>query len=221
MSWEVTRLRTVSTSWLQDRGPLSNMTENSRTTEITQLLQNWRKGDQSAFDQLLPLVYQDLRRLARSQLRGHRKGTLDPTGLVHEAFFRLVDAKVDWQSRGHFYAVSARAMRQVIVGFARRRMALKRGGDQPPITLDEDIHSAIEEQASQLVALDSALDALAAHDERLARVVDCRYFAGLTEQETAEALGTSLRTAQRAWHKARALLHEAMSEGQGTNPAAS
>lgn len=185
-----------------------------RTTEITQLLQNWRQGDREAFDQLLPVIYQDLRRLARSQLRGREKATLDPTGLVHEAFLRLVDADVDWQDRGHFFAVSARAMRQVIVGYARRRTALKRGGDQRPVTLDETVHAAIEQQASQLIVLDRALDALAARDERLARVVDCRYFAGLSERETAEALGTSLRTAQRSWHKARALLREALSEGQ-------
>lgn len=181
---------------------------------VTQLLIAYRDGDREAFDRLVPMVYDDLRRIARRQLRRGRPGhTLDTTGLVHEAYLKLVDpAKVDWQDRGHFLAVSARAMRQVIIGYARKRSAEKRGGGERPVTLDE-AHIAIDEQADKLLALDRALERLGKRDERLARVVECRFFAGLSEEETAQAVGVSLRTAQRDWMRARAWLKEELRGG--------
>jgi RNA polymerase sigma factor (TIGR02999 family) len=126
---------------------------------------------------------------------------------------KLVDpAKVDWQGRGHFLAVSARAMRQVIIGYARKRSAGKRGGGERPVTLDE-AQIAVDEQAERLLALDRALERLGARDPRLARVVECRFFAGLSEEETAQALGVALRTAQRDWMRARAWLKEELRGG--------
>lgn len=181
----------------------------SRPEGVTQLLIAYRDGDREAFDRLVPMIYDDLRRIARRQLRRGSPGqTLDTTGLVHEAYLKLVDpAKVDWQDRGHFLAVSARAMRQVVIGYARKRSAGKRGGGERPVTLDE-AQIGIDDQAERLLALDRALERLGAHDERLARVVECRFFAGLSEEETAQALGVSLRTAQRDWMRARAWLKE-------------
>ena len=126
---------------------------------------------------------------------------------------KLVDpAKVDWQGRGHFLAVSARAMRQVIIGYARKRSAVKRGGGERPVTLDE-AQVAVDDQAERLLALDRALERLGERDERLARVVECRFFAGLSEEETAQALGVSVRTAQRDWMRARAWLKEELRGG--------
>ena len=181
---------------------------------VTQLLIAYRGGDREAFDRLVPMVYDDLRRIARRQLRRGGPGhTLDTTGLVHEAYLKLVDpAKVDWQDRGHFLAVSARAMRQVIIGYARKRSAAKRGGGERPVTPDE-AQIAVDDQAERLLALDRALERLGSRDERLARVVECRFFAGLSEEETAQALAVSLRTAQRDWMRARAWLKEELRGG--------
>ena len=180
---------------------------------VTQLLIAYRDGDREAFDRLVPMVYDDLRRIARRQLRRGGPQTLNTTGLVHEAYLKLVDpSQVDWQDRGHFLAVSARAMRQVIIGYARKRSAVKRGGGERPVTLDE-AQVAVDEQADRLLALDRALERLGARDPRLARVVECRFFAGLSEEETAQALGVSLRTAQRDWMRARAWLKEELRGG--------
>jgi RNA polymerase sigma factor (TIGR02999 family) len=177
--------------------------------EVTGLLHAYRDGDREAFDRLVPLVYQDLRRIARRQLgRGARGQTLDTNGLVHEAWVKLVEhSGAGYEDRGHFLAVSAVAMRQVIISRARRHAASKRGGGQRPVTLDEG-RIALEEQADQLLEIDAALTRLAGHNERLGRVVECRFFAGLSEEETAQALGVSLRTAQRDWMRARAWLRE-------------
>lgn len=185
--------------------------------DVTQLLLAYGQGDRQAFDRLFPLVYDDLRRIARRHLRRGRPGqTLDTTGLVHEVYLKMVDpSRVDWQNRAHFLAVSARAMRQVIIGYARRRNADKRGGGAVAVTLDEG-QIAIDEQAEGLLALDQALSRLAQRNERLARVIECRFFAGLSEEETAEALGVSLRTAQRDWLRARAWLREEL--GATSNP---
>ena len=168
-------------------------------------------GDEDAFAQLLPMVYQDLRRIAHRQLRRGRPGqTLNTTGLVHEAYLKMVDqSRVSWQDRGHFFAISARAMRQIIVDYARQRLAAKRGGGQPHDPLDEN-QIAIEEQADWLLAIDEALSRLAKMDARLTKVVECRFFAGLTEEETAEALEVSVRTVQRDWMRARGWLREEM-----------
>lgn len=178
-------------------------------SDVTALLQAHRGGETGAFDRLVPLVYEDLRRVARTQLRRLRVGeTLDTTGLVHEAYLRLVDpARATWQDRGHFLAVSAVAMRQILIDHARERSRLKRGGGDARVTFDEGL-AAVTADAERLLDVDRALDVLAQAEPRLARIVECRYFGGLSEQETADALGLSLRTAQRDWLKARAWLRE-------------
>lgn len=188
------------------------MIPTQRTGDVTELLLAYKDGDRAAFDRLVPLVYNDLRRIARRQLgRGNPDGVLDTTALVHESYLKLVDgSRVDWQDRCHFLGVAARAMRQVVVTYARRRGAAKRGGGAVQTTLDEGIAS-IDGQAEWLVALDAALARLGEKSPRLAQVVECRFFAGLSEEETAAAMGVSLRTAQRDWMKARAWLQEELS----------
>lgn len=176
--------------------------------EVTLLLRALREGETGAFDRLVPMVYDELRRIAHGHLRRQRPGgTLDTTGLVHEAYLKLAEqTALDVRDRGHFLAISARAMRQVLIDFARARTAGKRGGPQAQrVTLEDDL-AAVESQAERLLDVDRALERLRAHSERLARVVECRYFAGFSEEETAEALGASLRTAQREWLRARAWL---------------
>jgi RNA polymerase sigma factor (TIGR02999 family) len=183
------------------------------TADITGLLLAHRGGRSDALDQLVPLVYDDLRRVARAQLRRHRPGdSLNTTGLVHEAYVRLVDqSRASYRDRGHFFAVCAIAMRQILVDYARRRGRQKRGGDQLMVPLDEAADPAAGE-AARLLDIDAALQKLEQHNPRLARVVECRFFAGLTEEETAEALDSSVRTAQREWFKARAWLRAELGE---------
>ena len=182
-----------------------------RRSEVTEVLLAHRGGDEQAFDRLVPMVYNDLRRIARQQLNRLRPGqTLDTTSLVNEVYLKLVDqTRVSWQDRSHFFAIVARAMRQIIIDYARQRGSKKRGSGRPAISLKE-AQIVVEQQAEQLVALDEALTELGAIDERLARLVECRFFTGLTEEETAEALGISTRTVQRDWKRARGWLHEAM-----------
>lgn len=178
--------------------------------EITQLLHELRDGDRGALDRLLPLVYDELRRIARGRIRRSARGwTLDTTGLVHEAYLKMAgQARWDLADRAEFMAASSVAMKQVIIQFARARVAAKRGGGKVvPVELDET-RIGIDEQAERLLALDEALERLRGRNERLARVVECRFFAGLSEEETAQALGVSLRTAQRDWMRARAWLHD-------------
>ena len=180
--------------------------------DVTQLLHAWHKGDSQAFEQLVPAVYQDLHKLARGQLRRDRGGwTLDTTGLVHEAYLRLRDAdRVQWNDRGHFIAVAARAMRQVVTEYARRRLAEKRGGGQRPGSLDNH-QIAVDDHATWLVDLNRALEKLGEHRKRLVHVVECRFFAGLSNVETAEALGVSERTVKREWTFARSWLQRELS----------
>lgn len=180
-------------------------------SEITRLLAAHREGDREALRQLVPLVYGDLRRLARRQLAGKRSGhTLQTTGLVHEAYLKLADAeRAAWNDRGHFFAVASLAMRQIIVDHARHHRAKKRGGSQPLQSL-EDVEIALDEQAGSIVDLDAALAGLADLDERLPRLVECRFFAGLTAEETALALGVSKKTVDRDWKRARAWLRRAL-----------
>jgi RNA polymerase sigma factor (TIGR02999 family) len=185
--------------------------------DITQLLIDLRGagGDGAAMDRLLPVVYEELRRIARRQLGGERPDhTLSTTALVHEAYLRMADqTRLEWQDRAHFFAAAAQAMRRILVDYARRHRAEKRGGGRAQVTLD-DAMVAAGERADQLVALDEALTRLAALDPRLARVVECRFFAGLTEEETAEALGITDRTVRRDWVKAKGWLLAELRESE-------
>ncbi len=186
------------------------------TGEITRLLVAAREGDGSAMERLVALVYDELRAMARRQLRRRRPGqTISTTALVHEAYLRLVDQDdARFQNRSHFLAVAALAMRHVLVDAARRHAAKKRGGEQARITFDElrsgGMASSVEERAVEILAIDRALASLETVDERLSRLVELRFFGGLTEEETAEALGTSERTVRRDWRKARAFLFQAL-----------
>ena len=175
--------------------------------QITRLLLAWRNGEPHALEDLMPLVHRELKRIARNFMRRQRPGnTLQTTALVNEAFVRLVDSdKVNWQDRSHFFAISAQLMRRVLVDAARRRNSEKRGGDRVRVTLADDV-KAVEDQAD-VVAIDEALTRLAALNARQARIVELRYFAGLTEEEIAEALEISARTVRRDWNLARAWLY--------------
>ena len=177
--------------------------------EATALLLELRGGDESVADALFPLLYDELRAIAHHQLKRERPShTLSTTALVHEAYERLVDqTRTEWADRAHFCAVAARAMRRILVDYARRRQALKRGGNRQPLPLDEG-RIAVEEQAELLISLDSALDRLAEFGERMSKVVELRFFGGLTEEETAEVLGVSVRTVRRDWVKAKAWLFQ-------------
>jgi RNA polymerase sigma factor (TIGR02999 family) len=188
--------------------------------EITLLLRAYDEGDRSAFDRMVPLVYDELRRLARRHIRrGPRGQTLNTTGLVHEAYLKLAGSpELRLRDRGHLMAVTACAMRQVMVSRARARLADKRGGGVAHVELEEG-QVGMERAAEWLIDLDRALAGLRDHDEHLAQVFECRYFAGLSEEETAEALGTSLRTVQRGWMRARAWLRDALQAG-ARNPEA-
>jgi RNA polymerase sigma factor (TIGR02999 family) len=185
--------------------------------EISELLVAWRMGDADALNRLFPLVYEELKRIARRQRAGKRGGaTLTTTALVHETYLRLVDqAGAEWADRAHFLALAARAMRQLLIDHARRHQAAKRGGAWRRVTLDVDQSPAIsvaDARAETLLTLDAALTRLAAIDERASRVVECRFFGGMTEQETATALGVTDRTVQRDWVKAKGWLHQALRE---------
>jgi RNA polymerase sigma factor (TIGR02999 family) len=180
--------------------------------EITRLLLAWGSGDQSALDALMPLVYDELRRLAKRYMRRQNPGhTLQTTALVNEAYLRLIDSsRVRWQDRTHFFAISAQLMRRVLVDFARAKNSLKRGGEQIQITLDEQIAAPFEKETN-LVALDEALQNLAQLSQRQSRIVELRYFGGLSEEEIAETLEISTRTVRRDWNLARAWLFRELS----------
>ena len=184
------------------------------TDRITQLLLAHRDGDRDAFDRLLPVVYQELKKIARRQLGGGSpRQTLATTALVHEAWFQLVDEKsVDWADRAHFFAIASRAMRRIVVDHIRRAVAQKRGGDMQRVPLEAASIPVAGEEAGRILALDEALERLASFNERLSQLVECRFFGGMTEEETAAALGVSLRTVQRDWTRARAWLHRALGE---------
>jgi RNA polymerase sigma factor (TIGR02999 family) len=178
---------------------------------ITSVLVAHRDGQPGAFDELVGLVYPELRRIARRQLARWRPGvSLDTGALVHEAYLKLVDqTQADWQDRNHFFAIAARGMRQLIIDYARKRRAHKRGRGDVAVDISEhDV--AVEVQAEQILALNELLDRLGAEDPRLLQVVECRFFAGYSESETAEALGVSTRTVERDWIRARAWLKRAM-----------
>jgi RNA polymerase sigma factor (TIGR02999 family) len=179
----------------------------------TDLLLRASAGQPDAVDGMFPVVYDELRRLAHRHLSGEPGSrTLGTTELVHEAYLRLVDqTRVQWNDRAHFLAVAAMAMRRILVDRARTRKSLKRGGTHLSIPLDS-IDLSADDRAELLVALDEALDRLRTLDERQARVVECRFFGGMTEDETAEALGIGLRTAKRDWAKARSGLYTELND---------
>jgi RNA polymerase sigma-70 factor, ECF subfamily len=182
--------------------------------EFTGFLLAWREGEQTALDRLMPVIYEELRRLAHSYLRGERKGhTLQTTALVNEAYLRLLDcSKVNWQNRSHFLAISAQMMRRILVDYARSRGYQKRGGAAERVSLDENqiIFAGCD---PSLVELDDALRALAAIDVRKSQVVELRFFGGLTAEESAEVLGVSPDTVLRDWKLAKSWLAREMKKG--------
>jgi RNA polymerase sigma factor (TIGR02999 family) len=181
---------------------------------VTQLLLAWGEGDTAAFERLLPLVHAELRRIARRHM-GHERPdhTLQATALVNEAYIKLVDVRrVRWQNRAHFFAMSARLMRRILVDFARSRRYQKRGGGAQKVSMDEAL-LVVEARGDDLIALDEALDALAALDLRKGQVVEMRFFGGLSVEETAEALHVSVDTVMRDWKLAKAWLSRKLSEG--------
>jgi RNA polymerase sigma factor (TIGR02999 family) len=176
--------------------------------QVTDLLVAWSEGDKEAYDRLVPLVYDELHRLAHRYMSGERAGhTLQTTALVDEAYLRLVKQKVHWQNRSHFFAIAAEVMRRILVDYARQRRFAKRGGNAQQVELDEAMVMA-RERSTELVALDEALRRLAEFDERKSRVVELRFFGGLTVEETAKVLNVSPNTVDRDWSTARAWLYK-------------
>lgn len=182
--------------------------EHESPNEVTLLLQEWQNGDRKALDALLPRVYQELRRLAHFQLQQERPGhTLQSAALVHEAYLRMIGLNPPrWESRSHFFTIAAQLMRQILVDYARRHRAVKRGGDAPKVSLEGTTIFA-DQKGVDVLALDEALRALAKIDPRQGRVVELRFFGGLSLEEISEALQISTATAQRDWTTARAWLH--------------
>ena len=179
--------------------------------QITQLLSEWREGDAGAFERLIPLVQPVLQQLAHRYMSRERPGhTLQTTILVNDAYLQLAGQKANWQNRAHFFAIAAQLMRRIMVDHARQRQALKRGGGALKVTLDEQAH-VVENRAVELLALDDALERLAAFDKRKADVVEMRYFGGLTMEEIADVLKIHLSTVQREWNAARAWLFARLS----------
>ncbi|NBB73965.1 MAG: sigma-70 family RNA polymerase sigma factor [Bacteroidetes bacterium] len=180
---------------------------------VTQLLVEFQEGNPDAADRLWSEVYDELRRIAHYKLRHERSShTMSTTALVHEAYLKLIDqSQVEWEDRLHFFAMSSRIMRNILIDYARRRSAQKRGGDRPHVQLDDAIVSA-EKSAHVFLALDEALKQLTELDERLGRVVEYRFFGGMQEQEIAELLGVSKRTVRRDWRKAKGWLSRALAD---------
>jgi RNA polymerase sigma factor (TIGR02999 family) len=200
-----------STTILQNES--GRVMEKSSPQEVTRLLQDWRRGDQAALEQLMPLVYDELRRLANRYLRGERKNhTLQGTALVHEAYMRMVGyTDLEWQNRAHFFGVAARIMRQILVDHARKHKSGKRGGGKPDISLNEAVIFS-PERASDIVALDDALESLAAFDTLKGRLIELRYFGGLSIEEIAEVEAVSISTVKRHLRMAEAWLHRELSK---------
>ena len=181
--------------------------QKSSSQEVTKLLQEWRQGKQDALDELVPIVYQELRRQAHRYLRGEQKAdSLQTTALIHETYLRLLGCqKVSWKSRAHFFAVAAQMMRRILVDYARSRCSQKRGGNLRKTTLDQGLILSVARD-SDLVALDDALNELASMDERRSRVVELRFFGGLSIEETAQVLGVCPDTVVRDWRLAKVWL---------------
>ena len=177
---------------------------------VTQMLREWSGGNMDVLDDLMPLVYEELRRQASRFLRKERADhTLQTTALIHEAYIKLIDQKsIEWQNRAHFFAIASVAMRRILVDHARERHRLKRGGAAENLPLDEALQISSDEKSVDLIALDEALNRLAKFDERQARVVELRYFSGLSNDETAEVLGVSNATVRLDWNLAKAWLKQ-------------
>ena len=193
------------------------MTQPPRQHEITELLAEWREGNQSALDELYPLVYNELHRLARRYMSRERKGhTLQTTALINEAYVRLVDQKnVQWANRSHFFAISAQIMRRILIDHARRHAYAKRGGGAQQVSLEETA-SVTPDPGSELIRLDEALKSLAEMDPRRSQVVELRFFGGLNNEEIAGVLHVSENTVTRDWNMARAWLYQQLT-GSGAN----
>lgn len=192
---------------------MEELSVEDQSSEITRLLRAWSSGDQAALDQLMPLVYQELRKMAgRYMSRQNPDHTLQTTALIHEAYLRLVDqTQKQWNGSAHFFAVAATAMRHILVDYARSRQVAKRGGEIPVISLEEAaIVSA--ERAAEVVALDDALKTLAEIDPRKSKIVELRYFGGLSVEETAEVVQVSPVTVMRDWNLARAWLYRELKQ---------
>lgn len=177
--------------------------------EVTQLLLKWSNGNKEAFEELLPLVYRELQKIAHRYLsRERNSNTLQTTALVHEAYLKLIDQnRVQWQNRAHFFGIAAQAMRRILVDNARQRLADKRGKGAEKISIDEGLIDVSDERAGNLVDLDDALKKLAEIDVQKSRLVELRYFGGLSIEETAEVLGVSVATVNRQWRTAKAWLY--------------
>jgi RNA polymerase sigma factor (TIGR02999 family) len=182
--------------------------------EVTRLLVDWGNGDQAALDELIPLVYDELRRLAGRYMRRESKGhTLQTSALVNEAYLRLVDQKnVKWQNRAHFFGVASQLMRRILVDHARNRSRAKRGGGAQMVSLAEQ--AVISKEVTDVIALDDALKNLAEMDKRKSQIVEMKFFGGLTTEEVAEVLKVTSRTVEREWRKAKAWLNRAISKGE-------
>lgn len=193
------------------------MTQRPRQHEITELLAEWRDGNQSALDELYPLVYDELHRLARRYMSRERKGhTLQTTALIHEAYVRLVDQRnVQWANRSHFFAISAQIMRRILIDHARRHAYAKRGGGARQVSLEEAA-TIVPDHSEELLRLDEALKSLAEMDPRRSQVVELRYFGGLNNEEIAGVLHISENTVTRDWNMARAWLYQQLT-GSGAN----
>jgi RNA polymerase sigma factor (TIGR02999 family) len=177
------------------------------TTEVTRLLRDWRQGDSQSLEEMMPLVYDELRRIAERYFRKENPGhTLQPTALVNEAFISLVDADVNWSDRLHFYAVSARIMRRLLVDHAKAKLRMKRGGREAKVSL-EDVQVIAPSPPVDIIELDEALDRLATFDERKSRVVELHYFGGFTYDEIADVIGISVATVDRELRLAKAWLY--------------
>ncbi|HMH45781.1 MAG TPA: sigma-70 family RNA polymerase sigma factor [Pyrinomonadaceae bacterium] len=190
------------------------MSKSASPSEITRMLQEWSDGKDEMLDQLMPLVYAELRRQAAGYLRRERRDhTLQTTGLIHEAYLKLIDQRtVKWESRTHFFAIASQAMRRILVDYARARKTEKRGGDDIRLSITTAEKIAGDQKPIDLIALDEALTRLATIDEAQSRVVELRYFSGLSLEDTAKILNVSRATAAREWSLARAWLHRELTK---------
>jgi len=187
--------------------------------QVTQILAEINRGNQAAIEQLLPLVYDELRRIAGHYMAGERKDhTLQPTAVVHEAFLRLVDQQAEWENRAHFLGVAATMMRRVLLDYAKAKQADRRGGPRHKVELEDNM-AVSEDRLAEVLAIDQALDRLAALDADQARVVELRFFGGLSVEETAEVMKVSTATVKRYWNSARAWLYREMQGAAGDSGA--